>query len=303
MRGMYMTQLKPALTYEQQIDRLKNVHNLKITDRESALKILKKVNYYRLSAYGLGLTQKDNREKYIDGITIEHIYKLYEFDSIFRSILIRVIEQLEIQLRAQISNFLALKYGPEGYVDPANFVLKKSKSSTIPIHTKLMKDFKKACIRQRNVPFVKHHMDKYNGHFPIWVASELFTFGNLTSLYDIMCLDDRKEISQLYNTTPKYLNGWILALVEIRNICAHYGRLYNMPLKQSPRLYPEHQKYRSKSLNKIFPLLLTIKRMLNNDERWNVFEVRLEALIEEYSNVINLSFIGFPKECKEVLEN
>ncbi len=266
-----MPQLKPALTYDQQIDRLKNVHNLSISDDAAALEILKKVNYYRLSAYGLGLSQKDDKEKYIDGISLEHIYRLYEFDSIFRNILIHVIEQLEIQLRTQISNFLALKYGSEGYVDPAHFTEKKTKNGE-PVHTTVMESFNKEREHQKNAPFVKHHMAKYE-----------------------------KEIARLYNTEPKYLGSWILALVEIRNICAHYSRLYNMPLKQTPHLYPEYQKYRVGTINKVFPALLAIKRMLNCDERWNAFEIQLEALIDEYSDVVRLSFMGFPKEWREVL--
>lgn len=295
-----MPQLKPALTYDQQIDRLKNVHNLSISDDAAALEILKKVNYYRLSAYGLGLSQKDDKEKYIDGISLEHIYRLYELDSIFRNILIHVIEQLEIQLRTQISNFLALKYGSEGYVDPAHFTEKKTKNGE-PVHTTVMESFNKEREHQKNAPFVKHHMAKYEGHFPVWVAVELFTFGNLSSLYSIMVLEDRKEIARLYNTEPKYLGSWILVLVEIRNICAHYSRLYNMPLKQTPHLYPEYQKYRVGTINKVFPALLAIKRMLNCDERWNAFEIQLEALIDEYSDVVRLSFMGFPKEWREVL--
>lgn len=295
-----MPQLKPALTYDQQIDRLKNVHNLSISDDAAAFEILKKVNYYRLSAYGLGLSQKDDKEKYIDGISLEHIYRLYEFDSIFRNILIHVIEQLEIQLRTQISNFLALKYGSEGYVDPAHFTEKKTKNGET-VHTTVIESFNKEREHQKNAPFVKHHMAKYEGHFPVWVAVELFTFGNLSSLYSIMVLEDRKEIARLYNTEPKYLGSWILALVEIRNICAHYSRLYNMPLKQTPHLYPEYQKYRVGTINKVFPALLAIKRMLNCDERWNAFEIQLEALIDEYSDVVRLSFMGFPKEWREVL--
>ena len=295
-----MPQLKPALTYDRQIDRLKNVHNLSISDDAAALEILKKVNYYRLSAYGLGLSQKDDKEKYIDGISLEHIYRLYEFDSIFRNILIHVIEQLEIQLRTQISNFLALKYGSEGYVDPAHFTEKKTKNGE-PVHTTVMESFNKEREHQKNAPFVKHHMAKYEGHFPVWGAVELFTFGNLSSLYSIMVLEDRKEIARLYNTEPKYLGSWILVLVEIRNICAHYSRLYNMPLKQTPHLYPEYQKYRVGTINKVFPALLAIKRMLNCDERWNAFEIQLEALIDEYSDVVRLSFMGFPKEWREVL--
>lgn len=297
-----MHELKPALTYNQQIDRLKNVHNLSITDDAAALEILKKVNYYRLSAYGLGLTKKDDKEKYIDGITLKHIYRLYEFDSIFRNILIHVIEQLEIQLRTQISNYLALKYGSEGYIDPANFTNKKTKTGET-VHTTVMDSFNKEREHQKNAPFVKHHMDKYEGHFPVWVAIELFTFGNLSSLYSIMVLDDRKEIAKLYKTEPKYLGSWILALVEIRNICAHYSRLYNMPLKQTPYLYREYKKYRVGKMNKVFPALLSIKRMLNSDQRWCKFEEQLEDLIDSYSDELNLSFMGFPKEWKAILSS
>ena len=293
-----MPQLKPALTFAQQIDRLKNVHNLSITDDAAALEIIKKVNYYRLSAYGLGLYK--NKEEYIDGISLEHIYRLYEFDSIFRNRLIHVIEQLEIQLRTQLSNFIALKYGAEGYIEQGNFSDKKLKNGQL-VHAMIMESFIKERERQKNAPFVKHHIDKYKGHFPIWVAVELFTFGNLSSLYSIMTLTDRKEIARLYNTGPEYLMSWILTLVEIRNICAHYGRLYNMPLKQTPRLYSEYQKYRSGKLNKIFPALLSIKRMLDSDERWFSFEVELEKLVEKYRDVIRLQCVGFPEEWKDVL--
>lgn len=295
-----MQQLKPALTYEQQIDRLKNIHNLSIPDDNVALDILKKVNYYRLSAYGLGLSKKDDKEKYIDGISLEHIFRLYEFDSSFRNLLVHVIEQLEIQLRTQISNFLALKYDSEGYTDPSHFSDKKNKDGK-SIHSTIIESLQKERDHQKNAPFVKHHMYKYDGHFPIWVATELFTFGNLSSLYSIMLPEDKKAIAQLYRTDAKYLGSWILALVEIRNICAHYSRLYNMPLKQTPYLYSEYRKYRTGNLNKVFPALLVIKRMLNNDERWCSFDIKLEALIDEYSDVIRLSFMGFPQEWKSVL--
>ena len=295
-----MLRLKPALTYAQQIERLKNAHNLLITDDADALEILKKVNYYRLSAYGIGLFQENDKEKYVDGTSLEHLYRLHEFDSVFRNKLIHVIEQIEIQLRAQLSNFIALKYGPEGYVDETHFEYKKLKNGK-SVHAMLMENFLKEQERQKNVPFVKHHMNKYDGHFPMWAAVELFTFGNLSSLYSIMVLDDRKEIARLYNTDPKYLGSWILALVELRNICAHYGRLYNMPLKQTPRLYSEHQKYRVGTLNKIFPALLSIKRMLNSDERWYSFEIQLEKLIDNYSDILQLPCMGFPEEWKDVL--
>ncbi|MBF0993950.1 MAG: Abi family protein [Lachnospiraceae bacterium] len=295
-----MVHLKSALTYEEQVEHLIKVHNLSIHDTEKAVRTLQRVNYYRLSAYGIGLTQKENSEKYRDGISLEHIHRLYKFDSMFRNRLIHVIEHMEIQLRTKISYHLALKFGPEGYMDQTNFLDKKTKSGE-SVHSIIINNFWKECGHQKNAPFVKHHMHKYEGHFPIWVAVELFTFGNLSSLYSIMKKEDQQVVADLYNTDRKYLGSWILALVEIRNICAHYSRLYNMPLKQTPYLYSEYRKYRRGSMNKIFPVLLVIKRMQDDRDLWKSFEKNLEGLFDEYRDVINLSFIGFPKEWKLVL--
>lgn len=293
-------ELKQPLTYEQQIDRCINYHNLIISDRNKAKEILKKVNYYRLSAYGIGLKKKDDSEKYVDGVSLEQIYRIYCFDSKFKNILIHCVEQIEIQLRTQISYHMAIVYGAEGYVDRGNFEIKYT-SEGADIHSRIISDFTKECARQRNIPFVKHHRRKYEGRFPIWVAVELFSFGNLASLYDIMKLEDRVAISALYNTRPQRLGSWILMLVEVRNICAHYTRLYNMPLKQTPYLYSEDRQYRTGKHNKIFPVLLAIKRMLRNNDLWKSTYTQIEAVIEEYQNDINLSFMGFPRNWKEVL--
>ena len=299
IKGRFTVKLKKALTYEEQIDKLINVHNLSISDKDQAVKILKNVSYYRLSGYGIGLNKPDCKEQYKDGITLDFIYRLYCFDSRLKNILMRFIEFIEIQFRSNIANFLALKYGPEGYMNSNNFILKTNKYNK-NIHAELIYSFQEECKRQGNMPFVKHHNEKYNGHFPIWVAIELFTFGRLCSLYSIMHPEDRDKIAKDYNTKSKHLSSWILSLVEVRNICAHYCRLYNMPLKQSPFLYSEHQKYRT---NKIFPTILAIKRILKNlPVQWINFYTELVAIFDEYQDVIYLSYIGFPFNWKEVLD-
>ena len=73
--------VKPPLTYEEQIKRFKEFHNLLIDDDEEALLILKKINYYRLSGYGNGLTLPNDKDKYRPGISLKHLYQLYTFDS------------------------------------------------------------------------------------------------------------------------------------------------------------------------------------------------------------------------------
>lgn len=291
--------LKPALTYNQQIERLKVIHKLTISDDALALCILAQVNYYRLSAYGIGLKKSSNPEEYRDDITLEHIFRLYCFDSEFRNNIIHIVEQLEIMLRTRISYYLGITYGPEGYTDVRNFIDKQDRQGQ-SIHSKIMESLKREIQHNKNLPLVKHHLETYGGHFPIWVAVEIMTFGNIASLFDIMKTEDKKEISILFGTSPSHLKSWILALVEIRNICAHYNRLYNMPLKQTPFLYRENRKYRNEQ-NKVFPIVLVIKRMLCANEQWESFLKDINKTMNKYRDVVVLSFIGFPSEWYEIL--
>lgn len=75
-----------------------------------------------------------------------------------------------------------------------------------------------------------------------------------------------------------------------------------MPLKQMPRLYSDLSQYVPQRSNKLFPVLLAIKRMLHADEKWKKFARELEDLIADYTDVIRLSFMGFPQNWKSALE-
>lgn len=294
-----MEPLKQALTYDQQIQRLRDVHNLTISDDQKAKTILSIVNYYRLSGYGLGLKKPDNKEEYSDGTSIDTLYRLYIFDSLLRKSIMHIIEHIEIQLRTQIAYELSIEHGPECYMDPAFFDNKYKRDGT-NIHTMIIENFKKECERQKNLPFVQHHNAKYGGHFPLWVAIELFTFGNLSSLYEIMQKNNKNNIAKLYNTTSQHLGGWILAFLEVRNLCAHYGRLYNMPLKQTPYLFSEFRQYRTDK-NRLFPVVTAIKVMMKGNMLYWDFLDELRKIMSDYSDVVNLSFIGFPENWYDLL--
>lgn len=295
--------VKSPLTYEEQIRRLKEFHKLSIDDKEEAVQILKKINYYRLSGYGIGLTMPDDKDKYRQGISLNHLYQLYTFDSELKNLLSLVIEQIEIQFRANISYHLAIKYGALGYRDSKNFA-DRTDSKGNSVVEKILEEFKSMVERNKGLPFVKHHINKYGGQFPIWVAVELFTFGNLTSLYSIMKDEDKKVIAKLYRTTDLYFNSWIRLLQEVRNLCAHYARLYNLILKTTPRLYKEYdfltQDPKTKK-TKIFQILIVLKKVLDEDQ-WNDFYSKFSLLLNRYSKYIKLSFMNFPNNWNEILE-
>lgn len=289
-------ELKPALTFEEQVVRLKEEHALEIEDTSKAISILSRVNYYRLSAYGIGLKRSDDAEKFVDGISLTHLYQLYVFDSHLRNELFHLIEYVEIELRTQIAYHLSLAYGSEGYVDSKNFINRLNKDGD-SIHAITMKKFHREVDRQKNLPCVKHHQEKYGGHFPTWAAVELFTFGMLSSLYSIMKLQDQKKIADFYGIDSKHLNSWMQSLVDVRNRCAHYGRIYNMPLSRTPLMYREYSTYQS---NKIFPVILVLKRLTQGSTAWNNFLITLCGLIDKYPE-IRLEFMDFPKNWLDLL--
>lgn len=291
--------LKKPLNYDEQLDNLINNHALVIDDREKAIQILKQVSYYRLSAYGIGLKKIENQEQYCEGISIDHLYRIYRFDSQLRNLLRSTCEYLEICLRSVISYHLAITYGADGFMNSNNFTDKRRKNEEKTlIHTQMIEQFQKEVKRNGKLPCVKHHKEQYGGKFPIWAAIELFTFGMLNSLCSIMKPADKKAIANAYSTDADHLLSWLQSLVEIRNICAHYGRIYNMPLAQTPRLYKEQSQYQS---NRVFAVILIIHRMAGDSREWNNFKTALCALIEEYSDVLRLEYMGFPPEWEAVL--
>lgn len=294
-----MKPLKPFKTYHEQVEHLKNEHGLIIYDETRAEFILSSTNYYRLSAYGITYRDPSNSDRYKPGTTFDDIYRLYCFDSALRTILFPLIEEIEIQFRTRVAYQLGKEYGPEGYMDVSNFTPKVNPLTGIDYHTDAIDKFKAEVLRQQRLPCVIHHNNEYGGHFPVWAAIELFTFGMVSSFYSSMKKVDQKEVAATFNTKPWYLNSWILSLVELRNICAHSNRIYFMKFKQSPALYNEHSQYSNSY--RLFPVLIVLKRLSSGRTLWNTFAANLGSIMSAYSDVVDLPCLGFPPEWRTVL--
>ena len=227
--------VKPARSYEEQARRLMEAHGLEIGDIDHARDILSTVNYYRLTTYGKHLRRADDPERFLPGVSLDTLYGLYCFDMGLRHALLPVLEFFEVQLRARLSYRLAMAHGSAGYASAEHF---RQDKQSLGLHKSLMNKFKIEVRRQGDLPFVRHHKVKYGGQFPIWVAVELFSFGMLAQLYDIMTEEDQWAVSREYRMEPEALAALIHAAVGVRNICAHYGRLYNQTIEDQPVLPP-----------------------------------------------------------------
>ena len=128
------------------------------------------------------------------------------------------------------------------------------------------------------------------------------TFGDIVSFFRIAKDEDKTNIANLFNIDSEYIYGWLLSFVEIRNICAHNNRLYNIKLKQKPYLY-RSSNYDIKKINreKVFPFILTIRRFFNCDSRWTNLRDCLIEIISEYRDIINFNYFGFPANWEDIL--
>ncbi len=110
---------KPALTFEEQLEHLKN-YGLIISDHDSALSQLSTISYYRLSAYWYPFRQRDKdsniTSNFAEGTSFDDVIKLYEFDRHLRLLILDAIERIEVYIRTLITYHLGHSYGAFGYV-------------------------------------------------------------------------------------------------------------------------------------------------------------------------------------------
>jgi abortive infection bacteriophage resistance protein len=162
---------KPALSLAAQVELLKS-RGLIVNDTTKAIKILSAVNYYRLSAYSLGLRKDDI---FFEGTTFEQIYQLYEFDTKLRHVLVSAIEIIEIKFRTKIAYYLAMEHDPMSYLDTSLF---KDKIR----HETFVAEFEREKERQKGTAFVKHYIDLYNGEMPMVISLSWGTRGTVLAV-------------------------------------------------------------------------------------------------------------------------
>ena len=280
-----MATIKPPTTYNQQIEKLRS-RGCIIADEAQAVEILSKVNYYRLTAYFLPFKQAD--ETYSAGTDFNDVYQIYEFDRKIRNLLFAAIEEIEVNLRSTLAYYHAQKYGALGYLDKKNYYPKHD-------HTKLLDRIDVEKKKRIKEPFVQHHITKYGGIFPIWVVIELFTFTTLSHFYADLQVDDQKHIARtFYNTHNKTLRSWLRCSTDLRNFCAHFGRLYFRIFTSIPDGIPELDKSNHRSL---FAVIMVLRNLYADPTKWNKeIYMQICSLIKEYSKSIRLSHIGFPTD-------
>ncbi len=301
-------------TVHEQIKLLKS-RQLKIENINSALKILENNNYYYLiNGYkNLFIDFSSNTEKYIDGTTIEEIYDLYEFDRKIRIIFLEYILLIERKIDTYIAYEFSKEHGYKDYLLPDNFDYNKKNKKIVD---KLLKDINLEISHQykNSNKMIKHYIDTYN-YIPLWVLIRILSFGKVSKFYSIMKQKEKNKISKKFNIKSEILKIYLTNLGEIRNICAHDEKLYDVSLrfKISSNNYHSILKIEKlkgnykNSVQDLFSIVLILKIMLEK-EQFNQFYKSIIKNIQELKKKINniefmkiLDKMGFPKNYKELL--
>ena len=287
-----LKQHQSPMIIDEQVENLKSI-GLIVEDEEYAKRILNDISYFRLiKAYSLNLKPKNGN--YVDKVMFEQLVELYLFNANFRQIIFPEIEKIEINVRCRIANYFAEQYGVLGYLEADNFVNPE-------YHQSCIDDIEEEIRRNSKAPFVKNFRDNYEGgQLPIYALVEVFSFGTLSKFYKNMKNPDKKAVAKSFSVGYTYFESWLESISYVRNICAHYGRLYNAKLSKTPMLYKEYSEAGIGN-NRIFGVLLCLKQLLKNDSHWKIFVQNIELLFEKYESV-DIKTMGFSENWKELLE-
>ena len=294
---------KPVISIADQILQLQS-RGLIVEDFARAERYLMSVGYYRLSAYCFPFEVDKQQHLFAEGTTFNDVLSIYIFDRKLRCLFVEAMERIEIYLRAQwVNRLIQSTQNPFAHMDRKNF---NNQPKYIQHLSKLMSSLSS---RQKE-PYIQHFYGKYEEVSPpLWSCVQLMSFGELVTWVD-MTADNvvKKEIAQSVGF-PDYkpFSSFIWSLIEVRNICAHHGRLWNKVLMKP------HETIKTLSTNhpyikgqlpivptgKLFPMILLVTSVLRAINHGTSWPVRLGDLLEERSDS-QLLEMGFPLNWRDV---
>lgn len=278
-----MNYSKQSLSIPQQITLLKK-RGLAFKDEQKAAHYLSNISYYRLRAYTYSFQDNSRADHpFIKAVTFEEIIDLYVFDRKLRLLVFDALEKIEIALRTKIIYQFALNHGSHWY---ENVSLYRNQQRFIYDMNKLYEE-----VGRSSETFIKHYKNKYTQPVnpPAWMSLEVSSMGLLSKLFENLKMSpEKKQIAREFGLAhPIVLESWMHAFAQLRNICAHHGRLWNRRLTTTPQLpnNPLNPFLKNTSIhaNKIYTILSCMTYMLQIISPGNTFNEHLKKLIDSCS--------------------
>ena len=166
--------------------------------------------------------------------------KLYRFDQELRAVTGLQLAKIEIVLRVMISHELG-RVDPYIHLSPHKLGKKawdNANARSTEQYATWLEKYSTAVVRS-NEDSVVHYKNNYDAILPVWVAVHVLDWGSLRMLYDFARDEQRIAVANQLNISESQFSSWLLCLNDVRNVCAHHGRLYSRTFPKSPMLTGE----------------------------------------------------------------
>ncbi len=278
-----------ALSSENLADRL-IARGLIVRDKQFLVDILNIVSYYRFKGYLYPFRIINGSNDYRYGTTLDVVWELYSFDRKLRLVAMDALSRIEVAVRAALIAAYIQNFDNEfAYLSPETYIgLKEEKQK------KLVASINKSLATAL-----------YKSPPPVWAAMDVMSFGTITYFYQGLPFPVKQTISSRFQVHPTVFSGWLMALKQARNICAHHSRFWNQKIK-SRIAYKSNKNTDLINLHDclvyqaglpsttIFSILSLCAYMLGVLRPQSNWRARLKTLLSEHP-AIPLEQMGFPK--------
>lgn len=239
--GVIMIDFK---TYEEQIAILKG-RNLIIENESAAIDFIAANNYYNvINAYkSVFIKTGVTPETFIDGTTFGDIISLYAFDKHIRLIFSEYLIEVERTFKSVVAYEFskAHPYHDSDYTNINNFDILHEPIESSKLTTGLYNRLQGEQLSGNKM--ICHYIKNYAGRVPLWVFSNVMSFGTVSKFF--MCMKEidkrsvAKNLSSLLHKNVQFndISNSIKILVLLRNKAAHDQRIYDF---SSERLVVSH---------------------------------------------------------------
>ena len=289
---------KSWIDHSKQIERLKQ-RGLLISDDASAIAVLKNISYYRLAGYWWSMQVDKTNHLFKPNSTFENVIAIYNFDRELRIVLFDAIEKIEIAFRTRLIYHLSAEISPWWFEDPSIFKDSGEYKDTLSSIDRELKTTREV--------FIREHYKKYNTDNrrpPAWKTIEVASFGNISKLYgNLKPTIKSKDIiaRELGTVNHTFLPSWLQSITQVRNICAHHGRLWNKNLPGRPKLLSKpplpwlNNVPQQGEFSKLYIHLCCMKYLINATNQENDLTRRISDLLIKYPN-IDINALGIKKD-------
>lgn len=218
---------KPWLSCADQVALLQS-RGLVVGDEGRAAEFLSHINYYRFSGFCYAFEKPHHT--FIPGATFEQVRASYEFDRVLRDLVTEALELIELDFRTAIAHHFSRIYGPFGHTSASSFFHRFAHSDWLDR------------LRKQASGSHEHFVNQFEAKYaqfpdlPLWMMTEVMSFGSLSMMFSGMVRADQKEISARYGLQPNDLRTWMHHFVYVRNLCAHHSKLWDRVWSIKPTL-------------------------------------------------------------------